>query len=332
MAKLTLTYGGERHFDRTHALETGEVAPQGIDLIFVGVGARELFRRMARYGEFDVAEMSVSTLAMMISRGDDRLVGLPFFPSRHFRHRQIYVNVDSGIERPEDLVGKRVGVPDYQMTAALWIRAFLQHDHGVLPDQLEWLYGGLNGAAEFAERLAHEAPPGVSLTPIAPGTTLGEMLDDGRLDAVFASQPPRQFREGSPRIRRLFTDYRRVEREYYERTGFYPIMHTIVLRRDVYEANRWAAVSLFEAFVESRRVGLRALLEPDVPPVTHPWWHDEIDEVLGLFGGDPFRGGFRNNLPILEAMTRYSGEQGLTVRAVHPRELFAPEVLDIEVP
>src|SRR5215813_3422948 len=156
------------------ALQTGLVSPEGIDLNYHVLGVRELFRRQAQFAEFEASEMSVSTMTMLVSRGVDTFVGVPVFPSRHFRHRQVYVNVDAGIERPEDLAGKRIGVPEYQMTAALWIRAFLQHDQ----------------------------PPGVRLERIPAHQTLSELLDAGELDAVAASQPPRAFRESSPRIRR----------------------------------------------------------------------------------------------------------------------------------
>jgi 4,5-dihydroxyphthalate decarboxylase len=328
MARIKLTYAGEEHFDRTKALQTGQISPAGIDLNYLVVGVRELFRRQAQFAEFESSEMSVSTMAMMVSRGIDTFVGVPAFPSRHFRHRQIYVNVDAGIERPEDLVGKRVGIPEYQMTAALWIRALLQHDYGVMPADLHWHYGGLN-STDYAERLRHDTPPGVRLDPIPRDQTLSQLLENGELDAITSSQPPRHFREGSPRIRRLFGDYRAVERDYYERTGFYPIMHMVAVRRDVYEANRWIAVSLLQAMAESRRIAYEQMHDPDTPPVGHPWWHAELEELDGLFGGDPYRHGFEHNHAILEAMTQYSFEQGLSTRKVDPEELFAPESLSV---
>ena len=210
MGRLRLTYAGEDHFDRMKALQMGLVSPDGIDLNYVVLGVRELFRRQAQFAEFESSEMSVSTMTMLVGRGVDTFVGVPVFPSRHFRHRQVYVNVDAGIERPEDLAGKRIGVPEYQMTAALWIRAFLQHDHGV-------------GLATCTGSRAGSTPPtgpsvfvttrrrACSSSASRPSRTLSELLDSGELDAVAASQPPRAFREGSPRIRRLFPDYREVD-------------------------------------------------------------------------------------------------------------------------
>jgi 4,5-dihydroxyphthalate decarboxylase len=330
VGRLHLTYAGEDHFDRMKALQMGLVSPEGIDLNYHVLGVRELFRRQAQFAEFQASEMSVSTMTMLVSRGVDTFVGVPVFPSRHFRHRQVYVNVDAGIERPEDLKGKRIGVPEYQMTAALWIRAFLQHDYGVAPGDMHWLEGGLN-TADWAERLRHDPPPGVRLERIPAHQTLSELLDAGELDAVAASQPPRAFREGSPRIRRLFPDFRAVERDYYERTGFYPIMHMVAVRRDVYDANRWVPVSLLRAMAASRRHAFEQMHDPDVPPIGHPWWHAELEDLDALFGGDPYPYGFEKNRRILEAMTAYSFEQGLSERRVDPAELFAPETLGVSV-
>jgi len=330
VTRLRLTYAGEDHFDRMKALESGRVSPDGIDLDYVTVGVRELFRRQAQFAEFEASEFSVSTMTMMVGRGVDTFVGVPVFPSRHFRHRQVYVNTAAGIERPEDLKGKRIGVPEYQMTAALWIRAFLQHDHGVAPGDMHWLEGGLN-TADWAERLRHDPPPGVRLERIPADRTLSELLDAGELDAVAASQPPRAFRDGSPRVRRLFADYREVERDYFERTGFYPIMHMVAVRRDVYEANRWVPVSLLRGMAESRRLAYEQMHDPDTPPVGHPWWHAELEDLDRLFGGDPYPYGFAANRTILEAMTQYSYEQGLSERKVEPEELFAPETLAVPV-
>jgi 4,5-dihydroxyphthalate decarboxylase len=330
LTRLKLRYAGEDHFDRMKALQLGLVEAPGIDLEYVVMGVRELFRRQAQSAEFESSEMSVSTMTMMASRGIDTFVGVPVFPSRHFRHRQIYVNADAAIERPEDLHGKRVGVPEYQMTAALWIRALLQHDYGVAPEDVHWFYGGLN-TADYAERLRHDVPPGVRLDPISTDRTLNELLELGELDAVTASQPPRAFREGSPKIQRLFANYRDVEREYFERTGFYPIMHMVAVRRDVYEANRWVPASLLEGMAASRRHAYEQMHDPDTPPIGHPWWHAELEELDRLFGGDPYPYGFEPNRAMLDAMTQYSYEQGLSARKVEPEELFAPETLGVAV-
>ncbi len=331
MSRLKLNYGGISYLDRTRALETGEVSPAGIDLNYVvPASVGDLFRAVAARTEYEVAEFSLSTLMVMIGRGDNRLVGLPIFPSRAFRHKQIYINVNSGIKHPSDLAGRLVGVSDYQMTAALWVRAHLQHDYGVSPDKIRWRTGGF-----FIPLHVPRMPldvPGIELEKIPDHTTLQEMLLDGRLDAVVATEPPTAFVAGDPRVARLFPDVRRVEREYFQRTGFFPIMHAVVMRRDVYEAHRWIAMPLLNAFNEAKHRGYERLAYQGAYGIGLPWLSLETEELKSLFGGDAFPYGFRSNLAQLEAMTTYAHEQGLTKHKVDPRDLFAPEALVDSIP
>jgi 4,5-dihydroxyphthalate decarboxylase len=326
VTKLRLAYAGYSYLDRTRALELGTVSPAGIELNVQRVDITELFRRAARFAEWDTCEMSVSTYLMMVADGDDTLVGLPVFPSRAFRHNMIWVHADAGIASPEDLRGKRVGLPEYQMTAGLWIRAFLEHDHGVRPSDVDWWYGGMY-TPSYRERRVHAPPAGVSVRRIPSDRALFEMFESGELDALISFDPA-PLKEREPRVRRLFPDYRAVEEDYFRRTGLFPIMHLVVVRRDVYEANRWVAASLLEAFVESKRVGLERLRDVNALAVSLPWVEDDVDRAERLFGGDPFRYGFEQNRPVLEAMTRYAHEQGLTARKLEPEELFAPETIE----
>jgi 4,5-dihydroxyphthalate decarboxylase len=325
--RLPLSFGGVDYLDRTHALAVGEVTPLGVDLNFQTLPISELFRRMSRHAEFDAAELSLSTYMIMRSHGDDRFVAIPVVPARAFRQRQLYVGASSGIEKPEDLAGKTVGLREYQITASLWIRAFLQHDYGVDPGSVRWRYGGVE-APYWAERLEHPTPPGIELERIPADRSLVDLLEAGELDALAATHAPRRFREGSPKIRRLFPDYRPVEEDYFRRTGLFPIMHTVVIRRDVYETNRWLAVSLLRAFEESKAIGRKRTHDMDVLAVSDPWWEPELEGVDALFGGDPFPYGLSANLATLEAVTQYSFEQGLSSRKLEPAELFAPETLD----
>ncbi len=329
MAKLKLTYAGQIYLDRTMPLRTGEVSPEGIDLNYLIVPVGDLFRRTCQNAEFEAAELSLSSYMLMRSRGDDRYIAVPVFPSRNFRHNGVYVNTRAGIERPQDLIGKNVGVTEYQMTAALWIRAFLQYDYGVTPQSIHWWKGGLT-TPFHTDRLAHDTPPGVQLDPIPSDQSLEGMLDSGGLDALVTPSPPLPFRAGSPNIRRLFPDYWQVEREYFQRTGCFPIMHTVVVRRDVYEANRWVPRTLFEAFTESKRLGMMRLREVGQLAVSIPWLATQLEEVDRIFDGDAFKYGFDANLSTLESMTQYSYEQGLSKRKLDPRELFAPETLNIQ--
>jgi 4,5-dihydroxyphthalate decarboxylase len=325
---LALTYAGFNYLDRTLALQLGEVQPEGIDLRFVTISEiGALFRRMAQFAEFEAAEMSLSTLMLMIGRGDDRLVGLPIFPSRSFRHGFVFVRTDAGIAAPADLKGKRVGVQDYQATAYVWLRAILQHEYGVAPGDFTWHVGGLDVPSTL-ERLHHAPPPGVDIQPVPVGKTLEGMLLDGELDAVMSPERLNAFRERPDRVARLLPDHRDVEAAYFERTGFFPIMHTVVLRRDAYEANPWIARSLVDAFERARVVGLDRLRKTTSPALALPWLPDALVEVDRVFDGNPTPIGFEANRPILEAMARFSHEQGLSRAALRPEDLFARETWD----
>lgn len=327
MTRLTVTYAGLSYYDRTVPLETGAVQVAGVDLNVVTFPSPgELFRRQAQHAEFDASEMSLSTFIALVARRDERFVGLPIFVSRNFRHSQVYVHADAGIAAPEDLKGRDVGILEYQMTAGLWIRAFLQHDHGVEAADVRWWEGGLT-EPHFEERMHLELPDAISVGRIPADKTLEGMLEDGELPALVTVQPPASFGSPSSPVRRLLPDHRQVERDYYLRTRLFPIMHLVVLRRDVYEANRWVAMSLLEAFTAAKRIGLRRLRLVTGLAVGLPWLASELAEVDELFGGDAFPYGVPANRHVLEAATRYSAEQGLSPRVVDVEELFAPEVL-----
>jgi 4,5-dihydroxyphthalate decarboxylase len=326
---LQLTYAGAfTYLDRTRALEFGEVSPEGIDLDWRNVRVDELFRVVAQNpDEYDISEMSLCTYMMMRAAGDDRLLAIPVFPSRVFRHNMVFVNTEHGIDRPEDLKGKKVGLGEYQMTAALWVRAALEHDYGVKPSDIDWYYGGYWTPA-YEERHEHEAPPGVSITRIPPDKALRQMFLDGELDAVLTFDPP-PYKKLAPRIRRLFPNSREVELDYFKRTGYFPIMHTVVVRRAVYDDNPWVATSMLEAFIRSKRLGLERLGDIGALSVMVPWVEDELEEVAELMGtDDAFPYGFGQNKRILEAMTGYAHEQGLTDRKLSPEDLFAPETVE----
>lgn len=327
MNNLQLTYGGYVYLDRTRALQSGQVRAEGVDLTFVTVEISELFRRMAQHAEFDVAEMSMSTYMLMLGQGDDRLIGIPVFLSRAFRHSRVFVNSDAGIDEPADLMGKRVGTPEFQMTAGLWIRGFLEHDYGVKASDMSWFQGGSDEPV-YAERRHHDAPGGVEIGQIPAGRTLSDMLETGELDALITAADPEPYRRGSPKVRRLFEDPWAVEREYYARTKIFPIMHLVVIRREIYEANRWLAASLLDAFVESKRLGMDRLRLTGALPVAIPWLAAAIEELDTMFDGDAFPYGFEQNRHAVETLANYSYEQGLIPRRFEPEDLFAPETFD----
>lgn len=329
---VPIAYGGVEYLDRTSALRSGAVAPEGVSFNYIVVpGIGDLFRRVAQHAEFDAAEMSASTYFAMLAQGDRRFVAIPVFPSRSFRHGQVYVNTSAGIETPQDLAGREVGILDFQMTAAIWIRAFLQHDYGVATQDIRWRTGGLR-TPEYAERMPIDLPETIELKRIPEDGNLEDMLEAGALGALVTVEPPLAFLRGSDRIRRLFPDYRQVERAYYERTGFFPIMHLVILRREIYEANRWIAVSLLQAFETAKEIGLERMKYQGAAAVAVPWLGAEMEEVDRLFGGDPYPYGVTENRDILEALVRYAHEQGLTCRKLDVDELFAPETYQDSVP
>jgi 4,5-dihydroxyphthalate decarboxylase len=325
---LELEYAGLLYWDRTLGLRTGEVVPDGIDLryrVFEDPG--DLFVRQCRDAEFDLSELSFSSYLAMISRGDDRFVGIPIFPSRHFRHAQLYVNADAGINRPEDLRGRTVGVLEYQMTAALWIRAFLQHDYGVPPSAVDWVTGGLR-TPEYVERLELELPADVTLRRIGADQTLEGLLESGGIAALISAYPPERMGQPGSRVQHMFPDFRSVEQDYYQRTKIFPIMHLVAIRREHYESYPWIARSLYTAFQQAQEMGSRRIHQITGLAVSLPWLETELAEVERLFDGNPFRNGVHANRATIEALLDYSAEQGLATRRLEIEEIFAPETLD----
>jgi len=323
---VLLNYGGLAYWDRTLALLDGEVRPAGIDLSYhVHTNAPALFSQQIQEQTYDVAEMSMASYLVLLGQGDDRFVGLPVFVSRNFRHSQVYVGRDSGIYRPQDLVGRIVGVLEYQMTAAVWIRGILGDDYGVRPTDMRWRTGGLTSPA-WTERLAWAPPADLELERIPTDRYLEEMLASGALDALVTAQPPQGFDPGgSGPVRRLFPDYRTVERDYYARTRMFPIMHLVTMRRDVYERYPWAAASLVAAFDACKQVGRRRMRALTGLAVGVPWLGADLDEVDELFGGDAFPHGVEANRSCVQTLARYLHEQGLTPEPVELPRMFPAE-------
>jgi 4,5-dihydroxyphthalate decarboxylase len=329
-APLRLTFAGLDYLDRTRDLFERSVKPEGIELTCVRMGPYELFQQVAQGIEFDVAEMSASNFIALVSRQDRRYVGIPVFLSRRFRHSDIFVHGPGDIAVPGDLVGRRVGVPDYEMTAALWQRAFLEHDFGVAPRQLRWFQGG-ELRPGFVKRMELSLPEGISVDVIPEDRTLHDMVATGEIDAVLCPHTPAGLTDGSGRVRRLFPDYVAIEREYYRRTRFFPIMHLTLLRRDIYEAHPWVAASLARAFAESQARGWQRMREFGALAVMVPWLMRDVEEIAELMGPDHWPYGFKRNFEILSSMCSYSLEQGLALRPVAPEELFAPETYDLDL-
>lgn len=331
MTRLRLSYASTYDYDRTRALADGTVRPDGIDLNFMVLPTIEdVFWRTARFQDFDSSEFSFQSYLVSTAneQGDELpLVAIPIFPSRVFRHSAIYLNSNAGIENPEDLKGKTVGVPEYQMTAATWARGILQHEYGVYPKDVKvWRTGGLEQPGRV-EKLSLDLPDGVKVEPISADRTLSDMLDKGEIDALITARMPSCFANGSPNVRRLFEDYAPVEKEYYKKTGIFPIMHTVVIQRDIYENNRWVARNLYHAFEEAKNIALEQAYEIGVLQFTMPWMIPAIEEQRIVFGEDPWPYGAEANRETIEALAQYSYEQGLSKRKVDVEELFVPETL-----
>ena len=319
MTHLTITLACQ-DYDHTRALLDGSVSVEGVDIKFVSVSPpSQIFLRMLRSEEFDASEMSLSNYMIALGRGDRRFVGLPVFPSRVFRHSYIWINTQAGIERPQDLVGKRMGIADYSMTALLFVRGMLQHQYGVSPEDIYWY-------RNRSEHLSIEIPPGVRIESIGKDQTLDGLLEDGQLDAVAVTSAPRAFRQGSPLIKRLLPNCRDVEAEYYRQTKIFPIMHMVVIRRELYEQHRWLAGALSQAFQTAKQHSYQRFKEGLYPL---PWLNLDSEFARQVMGDDIYSYGVTQSLPTLEAATFYSYEQGLTGRKMEVSELFAPETLDL---
>jgi 4,5-dihydroxyphthalate decarboxylase len=319
---LTLGCGA---YDRTIPLADGTVAPEGIRLEVTHMNPGELFRIQARTAQFDVAEFSLSTYCMLLGRGDDRFVGIPVFPSRMFRHRSIFINTNAGIRRAEDLIGKRVGSPEFQQTAGVWMRGFLEADHGVAQEQMEWHFGSFSEPGPYHERAPVKLPDDLPHRVIPESTSLSESLANGEIDAIMSAQAPPSL-GSSPNVARLFPDYPAAEKDYFRRTGFFPIMHTVVIRRAVYEEHPWVAQALFDAFTEAKRVGASRLAADGTPYAGLPWLTHHLEETAQAMGPDPYVYGYRDSLSNVEGFLQMSRRQGLTPRRLDPAELFAEEV------
>jgi 4,5-dihydroxyphthalate decarboxylase len=326
MSKLRLTLACW-DYDRTRALADGRVAPEGIDLNFLPLHVEETFFRMLRNREFDVAEMSLSSYCVSLTREDPAFIAIPVFPSRFFRHSCIFVSARSGIREPKDLVGKRVGVPEYQMTAPVWIRGILADEYGVDPASVTYFTGGEEEPGRD-EKLKLNLPDRFKVQPIGPEQTLSAMLADGAIDALHTARTPSTFYSRPDDVRRLFPDFVAAEKDYFRRTGLFPIMHVVAIRRSVCEANRWIAQSLFKAFQQAQALTYDNLAVTSAMTSMLPWQVAAVEEARAELGDDWWPYGVARNRAVLDTFLRYHHEQGLSARRLSVEELFAPETFE----
>ncbi len=326
MGKIKLTLACWE-YDRTRALQEGRVQVEGVDLTYLPLHVEETFWRMLRYQDFDVAELSMSSYLMSRDKGTPRFIAIPVFPSRFFRHSFIFINTNSGIEEPKDLIGRRMGVPEYQITAAVWARGILQHEYGVAPEKMKWFTGGAEDPGR-QEKLRPDLPKNIEIQWIGPDRTLSSMLERGEIDALICAHVPSPFVRRSPNVKRLFPNFREVEKDYYRRTKIFPIMHTVALREELYEKYPWVAQSLCKAFSEAKRVCEETMYKYSALKYMLAWSIAEMEEERETLGDDAWPYGLDTNRHVLETLVRYAHEQGLIKKRLDLDSLFAPNTLE----
>lgn len=323
MARLRLTFAcGD--YDRTRALAEGTIRPDGIELTYLRLPVEETFFRMLRHREFEVAEMSLSSYVVSLQADPAPFVALPVFTSRMFRHGGIYCHADAGIAGPEDLRGRLVGTPEYQLTAGVWIRGILAERHGVPVDSVRYLTGGQETPGRI-EKAPLDLGGRADVQRIPAGRTLSAMLAEGEIDALYTPRVPSSFVARDPRVRRVFADAVAAEKEYHAATGIFPIMHVVVVRRDVYERYPWVAQSLYKALLRAKDEAFANLYDSSALRFMLPWLNQDLEHARELLGEDYWSYGVTANADALATFLRYHHDQGLSRRLLTPAELFAPE-------
>ncbi|MBN8919421.1 MAG: ABC transporter substrate-binding protein [Rhizobiales bacterium] len=327
MAKLKLTIACIPT-DRSRPLLDGRVQIEDCEIEPLNIEPEEIFRRALNEKAFHLTELSMSSHIVTTARGDAAYTAVPVFLSRVFRHSAMFVRTDRGIKSPADLAGRVIGVPEYQQTAGMWVRGILRDRYGLDTTKITWRTGGQEKAGSV-ERIALDLPSNIHVKPISPTQTLNGMLANGEIDAIFTPRPPSCFVEKSAPVDRLFPNYRDAEMEYFRQTRFFPIMHTLCVRKDIAEANPWLPARLFTAFAKAKALALNDLTQTNVLRVALPWAASWYKDARTVMGDNIWPYGFRENRDELAAMTRYSHEDGLAARALDPAELFHPSTLEL---
>ena len=326
MSKLRLSVAvGD--YDRVRPMVDGRVPIDAVDPHFMLLDPEEIFFRAFRHADFDVCELSMSSYSVKTAAGDCPYVAVPVFPSRAFRHSSVYVRTDR-IREPSDLRGKRVGVPEYQLTANVWVRMVLEEDYGIRPQDVTWVRGGYEDAGRV-EKINLDLPRGVRLENAPEGATISGLLASGELDAVIGPRAPRPFREGHPHVGYLFPDPQAAASEWYRRTGMFPIMHLLGVRRTLAEEHPFLPVALAKAFEQAKQAALLKLDDTAAAKVTLPFVEDQVAAARRLLGHDFWAYGFAPNRHTLERFLRRHHEEGLSSRLLQPEELFHPAALEM---
>jgi 4,5-dihydroxyphthalate decarboxylase len=322
-------------YDRTKPMIEGKIGIDGVEPRYVPLWVEETFFRMLHNAEFDVSEMSFAGYIVSLSEPDPKFIAIPVFPSRTFRQRSIYVNKNNGIKSPSDLKGKTVGMPRYRQTAGVYIRGMLEDYYGVPASSIKYVTGGLEervqegklwSMSELNSKLKNDY--GINVTQESE-KSLSAMLDTGEIDAIYTARMPSTFNKPNGNVERLFPDYRREEIEYFSKTGIFPIMHTMVIRRDVYEENPWVASSLVKAFERSKNFAYTLNYQTGALRYMLPWMNEEIEIMENIIGKDYWPYGIEKNRKTLDAFLDYMHRQGLSNRHYKPEEIFATETLEM---
>jgi 4,5-dihydroxyphthalate decarboxylase len=309
-------------YDRNRALYDGRVQIDGCDPVYMLLNPEEMFFRAMRSRDFDITELSFSSYLVKHAKGESPYIAVPVFLSRAFRHTSIYVRKDR-IKKPEDLKGCRIGVPEYQLTAVVWARSILQDDYGVNPEDVTWVRGGIDTPGR-PEKIKLDLPPGVTIEAAPAGHTISDLLDKGEIDAFIAPRPPSGAALSNPNVAWLFDDPTTVAKDYYRRTGIFPIMHVVGIRKELAEQNRWLPAAVFKAFGESKAKALELLADTSATKVTLPFVEEQLKAARETLGNDFWSYGVEPNRKTIEAFLHHHHAQGLSCRKVGLDELFHP--------
>ena len=315
-------------YDRTRPLVDGSVQIDGVDPVYLQLSPEEIFFRAFRHADFDICELSLSSFTLRTARGDNPYIGVPVFPSRAFRHTSIVVRTDRGIDRPADLKGRRVGTPEYQLTACVWARALLEDDFDVKPSDIVWVRGGMEQPGRI-EKIDLKLPPGVRLESAAAGRTLSAMLAAGEIDGIVSPRLPSCFERGQENVDWLFRDPTAAAADYFRRTGIFPIMHLVGIRRTLVERHPWLPATVAKAFGEAKAVALAHLADTSASKVTLPFVEEQLRAARRLLGADFWSYGLEPNRKVLDTFLAAHHAQGLSPRRVSVEELFHPASLEV---
>ena len=325
MANLQLSVA-VGNYDRIRPLVDGAVTIDGVDAQYMLLDPEEIFFRAFRHADFDICELSMSSYTVKTSEGTSPYIAVPVFPSRAFRHTSVYVRTDR-ISSPQDLKGKRVGLPEYQLTANVWVRMFLEEDYGIRPADVTWVRGGYETPGRI-EKISLNLPPDVRLENVPAGTTISQLLETGELDAVIGPRAPSCFERGAPNVGYLFPDPQREGMAWYRRTKMFPIMHTLGIRRSLAEQHPYLPYAVAKAFEQSKAAALASLGNTAATKVTLPFVEEQLRAARELMGEDFWSYGLEANREVLQRFLRRHHEEGLSRRLVTPEELFHPASLE----